>query len=80
MQFIPETWRRHGIDASGDGVADPHHIDDAAASSARLLCSGGRDLATPEGWTSAIRSYNQSDQYVRDVRDAAANYALNQSA
>ena len=22
MQFIPETWKRHGIDASGDGVAD----------------------------------------------------------
>lgn len=80
MQFIPETWRRHGIDASGDGVADPHHIDDAAASAARLLCSGGRDLATAEGWTSAIRSYNQSDEYVRDVRDAAANYALNQPA
>ncbi len=80
MQFIPETWRRHGIDASGDGVADPQHIDDAAASAARLLCSGGRDLSTPEGWTSAIRSYNQSDEYVRDVRDAAANYALNQPA
>ncbi|WJZ00641.1 hypothetical protein CHAN_10195 [Corynebacterium hansenii] len=80
MQFIPETWRRYGIDASGDGVADPHNIDDAAASAARLLCSGGRDLSTPEDWTSAIRSYNQSDEYVRDVRDAAANYALNQPA
>ena len=80
MQFIPETWHRYGVDASGDGVADPHHIDDAAASAARLLCSGGRDLATAEGWTSAIRSYNQSDEYLRDVRDAAANYALNQPA
>lgn len=80
LQFIPETWRRYGIDASGDGVADPHHIDDAAASAARMLCSGDRDLSTPEGWTSAIRSYNQSDQYVRDVRDAAAHYALNQPA
>lgn len=80
MQFIPETWKRHGIDASGDGVADPHNIDDAAASAARLLCSGDRDLATPEGWAAAVRSYNQSEQYLRDVRDAAANYALNQSA
>ncbi len=80
MQFIPETWNRYGVDASGDGVADPHHIDDAAASAAGLLCSGGRDLSTPEGWTAAIRSYNQSDEYVRDVRDAAANYALNQPA
>lgn len=80
LQFIPETWARYGVDASGDGVADPNQIDDAAATAARLLCSGERDLATPEGWTEAIRSYNQSDKYVRDVRDAAANYALNQPA
>lgn len=80
MQFIPETWRRHGVDASGDGVADPNNIDDAAASAARLLCSGGLDMATAEGWATGIRSYNQSEQYLRDVRDAAANYALNQPA
>lgn len=80
MQFIPETWKRFATDASGDGVADPNHIDDATATAARMLCSGGRDLATPEGWADAIRSYNQSEQYLRDVRDAAANYALNQPA
>ena len=55
-------------------------IDDATATTARMLCSDERDLATPEGWASAIRSYNQSEQYLRDVRDAAANYALNQPA
>ena len=80
MQFIPETWHRFAVDASGDGVADPNNIDDATATTARMLCSGERDLATPEGWASAIRSYNQSEQYLRDVRDAAANYALNQPA
>ncbi len=80
MQFIPETWQRYGVDASGDGVADPHNIDDAAMAAARLLCSGERDLSTPEGWTAAIRSYNNSAEYVRNVRDAAANYALNQPA
>lgn len=80
MQFIPETWKHYGVDANGDGVADPQNIDDATAAAARLLCDFGRDLSTPEGWTQAIRSYNQSDQYVRDVRDAAANYALGQSA
>lgn len=80
MQFIPGTWAAHGVDANGDGVADPQNIDDAAASAALLLCSGGRDLSDPEDWTAAIRSYNQSGQYVVDVRDAAANYALHQSA
>ena len=80
MQFIPETWNRFATDASGDGVADPNNIDDATAAAARVLCSGDRDLGTAAGWVAAIRSYNQSEQYVRDVRDAAANYALNQPA
>ena len=31
MQFIPETWKHYGVDANGDGVADPQNIDDAAA-------------------------------------------------
>lgn len=78
MQFIPESWSRYGIDANGDGGADPQSIDDAAASAVRLLCDHQRDLGTPEGWTRAIRAYNQSTEYVLNVRDAAANYALGQ--
>lgn len=80
LQFIPETWKRYGLDASGDGTADPHNIDDAAVSAANLLCTAGGDLSTPEGWTRAIYSYNQSDKYIADVRDAAASYALRQPA
>lgn len=78
LQFIPESWNRYGVDADGNENADPQNIDDAAASAVRLLCDFERDLATPEGWASAVRSYNLSDKYVRDVRDAAANYALGQ--
>ncbi|HIW96451.1 MAG TPA: lytic murein transglycosylase [Candidatus Corynebacterium gallistercoris] len=78
MQFIPESWSRYGIDADGDGATNPHSIDDAAASAVRLLCDHQRDLGTPEGWTRAIRGYNQSTEYVLNVRDAAANYALGQ--
>lgn len=80
MQFIPSTWNQYLVDIRGTGAPDPQQIDDAAASAANLLCFGGRDLATEQGWTEAIRAYNQSDEYVADVRDAAANYALNQSA
>lgn len=80
MQFIPESWARYGRDANGDGVADPQQIDDAALSAANLLCAGGRDLATEEGWREAIFAYNRSNDYVVRVRDAAANYAANQPA
>lgn len=80
MQFIPSSWKRYGRDANGDGVADPHNIDDAAVSSAALLCDHDRDLSRPEDWKAAVRSYNQSDKYLRDVRDAAAAYALKQPA
>ncbi|AGF71976.1 hypothetical protein A605_04840 [Corynebacterium halotolerans YIM 70093 = DSM 44683] len=80
MQFIPESWERYGRDANGDGTADPHQIDDAALGSAHLLCAGGRNLATPEGWSEAILSYNQSREYLINVRDAAASYALRQPA
>lgn len=78
LQFIPESWGRYGVDANGDGENSPQNIDDAAASAVRLLCDHERDLKTPEGWTQAISSYNMSQEYVLNVRDAAAHYALNQ--
>lgn len=77
MQFIPESFARYGRDADGDGVPDPHQIDDASLSAANLLCEG-RDLGTPEGWSEAVRSYNMSNEYLRNVRDAANSYALRQ--
>lgn len=76
MQFIPETWRTYGIDASGDGVADPNQIDDAAASAALKLCDVGGDLRNSDNWVRAIMSYNASQEYVRNVRDAAAAYSV----
>ncbi len=80
MQFIPESWQRYGRDADGNGSADPHQIDDAALGAANLLCDNGRDLSVPEDWTQAVYSYNRSREYLIDVRDAAASYALQQPA
>lgn len=78
FQFIPETWARFGVDANGDGVADPDNIDDAALSAARYLCaSAGGDMTTPEGWERAILTYNSSRPYLIRVRDHANAYALN---
>jgi len=75
LQFIPSTWERWGSDGDGDGVADPQDIDDAAYAAARYLCASGADLATGQGWSAAVFSYNHSDAYVRSVYDAAQAYA-----
>ncbi|HEY3339295.1 MAG TPA: lytic transglycosylase domain-containing protein [Propionicimonas sp.] len=74
MQFIPGTWRRWGTDGSGDGVADPDQIDDAALTAARYLCASG-SLASAGGWRAAILSYNHSDAYVNSVAEVANSYA-----
>ncbi|HKS02605.1 MAG TPA: lytic transglycosylase domain-containing protein [Arthrobacter sp.] len=75
MQFIPSTWKLAAQDANGDGVADPHNIDDAALSAAGYLCAGGRDLTTAQGWSDAIWSYNQSEAYLSQVGGKAVEYA-----
>jgi len=38
-QFLPGTWATWGVDADGDGVADPFDPVDAIGSDARLLCA-----------------------------------------
>ncbi len=78
FQFIPETWLRYGVDANGDGRADPDNIDDAALSAARYLCAyAGGDMTTAEGWEQGVHAYNNSTQYVLDVRNHANAYSVN---
>ncbi|WP_241385386.1 lytic transglycosylase domain-containing protein [Rhodococcus sp. CH91] len=76
MQFIPETWSRWGVDANGDGIADPDNIDDAALGAARYLCDRGGDLTGAEGWTRALMAYNRSTEYMMLVRDRASAYGV----
>ncbi|SHG56144.1 lytic transglycosylase domain-containing protein [Streptoalloteichus hindustanus] len=75
MQFIPATWKIWATDGNGDGVADPHNIDDAALTAARYLCANGRDLATGQGWWAGLRSYNNSVEYGQRVFGVAERYA-----
>ncbi|MCE5290864.1 MAG: lytic murein transglycosylase [Nocardiaceae bacterium] len=75
FQFIPSTWIRWGVDANGDGRANPDNIDDAALTAARYLCANDRDLRTAEGWQQAILSYNNSMDYVHTVFERANDYA-----
>jgi hypothetical protein len=69
MQFLPSTWRRWGVDASGDGVADPYDPQDAIFSAARYLDAAGaqRDLRR------AIFAYNHASWYVNEVLALAAS-------
>ena len=70
MQFMPSTWARWGIDANGDGVADPNNPADAIFSAARYLagCGGQFDI------TRAVYCYNHSNAYVSDVLRLASLY------
>ncbi|MFT4201309.1 lytic transglycosylase domain-containing protein [Gordonia sp. (in: high G+C Gram-positive bacteria)] len=78
FQFLPETWQRFGVDANGDGVADPDNMDDAALSAARYLCvSAGGDMTTAEGWMRALMVYNQSRPYAVKVSERANAYSVN---
>ena len=74
MQFIPDSWNRHGLDANGDGVKDPNNIDDAAMTTASYLCVAG-DMGTAPGWERSVLSYNNSLDYVSKVYNAAVLYA-----
>jgi murein DD-endopeptidase MepM/ murein hydrolase activator NlpD len=72
MQFMPGTWQRWGIDADGNGVADPWNATDAIYSAARYLAaSGGQtDLSR------AIFAYNHAQWYVDEVLRLAEQYGL----
>ncbi|WP_285042731.1 lytic transglycosylase domain-containing protein [Plantibacter sp. LMC-P-059a] len=76
FQFIPESWKNWGTDASGDGVLDPQNLDDAAMAAANYLCrASDYDMRTEAGWLSGIRAYNSSPEYLRRVAAAANEYA-----
>ena len=74
MQFLPTTWARYGADGNGDGVRDPHQVDDAARAAARYLCAGDRDTASGVGWWDGVLAYNRSGEYARLVWSATDRY------
>ena len=71
MQFMPETWAAYGVDANGDGVADPDDPEDAIFAAANYLSASGM----PADTYGAIFAYNHADWYVADVLANAACYA-----
>jgi hypothetical protein len=63
MQFLPSTWKQWGMDANGDGVADPYNPVDAIFSAARYLHAAGAS----KNLSNAVLAYNHADWYVQSV-------------
>jgi hypothetical protein len=70
MQFMPETWAGYGVDANGDGVADPYDPEDAIFAAANYLRASG----APADWYNAVFAYNHADWYVAEVLANAQCY------
>jgi hypothetical protein len=62
-QFLPSTWQRYGVDADGDGRADPMNPADAIFSAANYLRASG----APADWRRALFAYNHAGWYVDKV-------------
>jgi membrane-bound lytic murein transglycosylase B len=61
---VIEMYGGYGIDANGDGVADPFDIEDAIFSAANYLAASG---AADGDIEKAVFNYNRSEKYVEDV-------------
>lgn len=75
MQFLSGNWTRFGIDATGDGKADPYNAVDALASAANMLRANGWQAGQPWGQGSAnfnvLSAWNDSGNYQRAIAYAA---------
>ncbi len=68
---MPATWDGYGVDANGDGVADPYNPEDAIFAAASYLSASGM----PADTYGAIFAYNHADWYVAEVLANAGCYA-----
>ena len=67
---MPSTWETYGVDANGDGVADPSNPEDAIFAAARYLKAAGM----PQNTYGAIFAYNHAGWYVAEVLANASCY------
>jgi len=71
MQFMPSTWSRYGVDADGNGTADPWNPTDAVFAAARYLTAAGVQYDQYR----AVWAYNHAGWYVSDVLARAQRIA-----
>ena len=70
MQFMPSTWLRWGLDADGDGIADPWDPHDGVFAAARYLAAAGGRTDLPRG----VFAYNHAQWYVDQALDLARSF------
>lgn len=58
-QLMPHTMNVFGVDGDGDGEIDPHNIDDAVATLARINCENAE----------ALTQYKEQGRVTGDLRD-----------
>ena len=63
MQFMPSTWAMYGVDANGDGLANPNDPSDAIFAAARYLAAAGAGHDVRR----AVFAYNHAGWYVDEV-------------
>ena len=75
MQFLAGNWIKYGVDATGDGRADPYNAVDALASAANMLKKNGWKAGKPFGQGTAnfkvLSVWNDSGNYQRAIAYAA---------
>ncbi|WP_243292829.1 peptidoglycan DD-metalloendopeptidase family protein [Bacillus sp. FJAT-47783] len=70
-----ERYGGYGVDANGDGKADPMSEEDAIMAAAKYLKANGAD-GTREGMRKAVYAYNHADWYVDEVLSYFDQYTL----
>lgn len=76
MQFLAGNWLKYGVDANGDGEADPYSVVDALASAANMLNANGWKKGQPfnEGTSNfkVLSVWNDSGNYQRSIAFAGS--------
>ena len=70
MSLLPSVWRAIGVDANGDGVADPQNVRDAIATTVRQICPTGN----LDDFRAAIALHDPAEAYVAGAVDWAQRY------
>ena len=73
LGFTTAVWSRWGVDASGDGSADPHNAFDAITTAGLVLCDG-RPVAGP--LDTAVGFLDPDPGFVDAVLDTARRYGM----
>ncbi|MEX1233544.1 MAG: lytic murein transglycosylase [Roseovarius sp.] len=75
MQFLAGNWAQYGVDADGNGRADPYAAADALATAANMLRANGWRAGQPFGEGTAnfrvLAAWNDSGNYQRAIAYAA---------